>query len=146
MNLAALDLTRELRSFVLLLPLWLLFTTLICWRSGYLALRARYPPQDDRLKQRFSSVSGKLGAMPINNALNVGVGARGLHLTLFILFRLTAPPGMACIPWEDLECTRVPHRRRKHEGSHYDFEVRSMGLKFSLAGPAGVAVAHRLGR
>lgn len=145
MNHSAFNVTRELNSLLLLMSLWPLITTLLCWRSGYLQLRKHHPPVDEPLAQRFSSVSGKLGGVPINNAFHVGLGEQGLHLSLFLLFRLTAPPGLPCIPWEDLLCTRVPRRSRKFWGSHYDFEVRSLSLRFSLAGPAGVAVARRLG-
>jgi hypothetical protein len=79
-----------------------------------------------------------------NNALHVRVGARGLHLAANGLFRPVFRRGIPCIPWRELRLLRSQAEGwvARFQGSK--FEVRALGLGFTLYGKAGIAVERKL--
>jgi len=92
-------------SFV---AMWLAVTFLLSYISGWAFLAGRYRAQQrfaGRYERIGSSQMGPLGPFGgARNALNVGVDAEGLHLKMFVLFRLNCPD--LFVPWRDITVSR----------------------------------------
>ena len=92
-------------AFVLL---WLAVTFLLSYISGWAFLAEHYRagrPYAGRYERIRSSQMGPLGPFGgARNALNVGIDHEGLHLRMFILFRLNCRD--LFIPWRDITVSR----------------------------------------
>ena len=92
-------------AFVLL---WLAVTFLLSYISGWAFLAEHYRaarPYAGRYERIRSSQMGPLGPFGgVRNALNVGIDHEGLHLRMFILFRLNCRD--LFIPWRDITVSR----------------------------------------
>jgi hypothetical protein len=88
--------------------LWLGVTFLLSYISGWAFLAEHYRaarPFTGRYESVRSSQMGPLGPFGgARNALNVGVDPAGLHLRMFILFRLNCRD--LFIPWRDITVSR----------------------------------------
>lgn len=87
---------------------WLAVTYLLSYISGW-AFLARYyravRPFDGRYERIRASQMGPLGPFGgARNALYVGIDPQGLHLRMFILFRINCRD--LFIPWADISVTR----------------------------------------
>jgi hypothetical protein len=124
--------------------MWIAVSTVLAWRAGHFTLLARFPPQPEPLDESFSMVTGKLRGVGYNNALRVGLGARGLHLAASWPVRPIFAMGIPCIPWHEVKL--VPPRAdgwaRALGGA--TFEVPAVGVRVTLYGRAGEAVERRL--
>ncbi len=129
---------------VVLVPgMWLLVGFVLALASGHLALLARFPPDLGPVERRFSFASGTMRWVSFNNALHVALSARGLHLAPGWLFRPLTHRGIPCIPWAEIRCTR-PQPTQGWFARTSRFEIPRIGLKFQLAGGAGLAVEAAL--
>ena len=94
-----------LAAFVLL---WLAVTFLLSYISGWAFLAEHYRaarPYAGRYERIRSSQMGPLGPFGgARNALNVGIDHEGLHLRMFILFRVNCRD--LFIPWRDITVSR----------------------------------------
>jgi hypothetical protein len=92
-------------AFILL---WLAVTFLLSYISGWAFLAEHYraaQPYAGRYERIRSSQMGPLGPFGgARNALNVGIDHEGLHLRMFILFRLNCRD--LFIPWRDITVSR----------------------------------------
>jgi len=92
-------------AFVLL---WLAVTFLLSYISGWAFLAEHYRaarPYAGRYERIRSSQMGPLGPFGgARHALNVGIDHEGLHLRMFILFRLNCRD--LFIPWRDITVSR----------------------------------------
>jgi len=92
-------------AFILL---WLAVTFLLSYISGWAFLAEHYRaarPYAGRYERIRSSQMGPLGPFGgARNALNVGIDHEGLHLRMFILFRLNCRD--LFIPWRDITVSR----------------------------------------
>lgn len=129
---------------LLFVTLWIVVTTLLALMAGHMALLARYPPVEEDADEKFGFASGRMRWVSFNNALHVRVGARGLHLAANGLFRPVFRRGIPCIPWRELRLLRSQAEGwvARFQGSK--FEVRALGLGFTLYGKAGIAVERKL--
>jgi len=88
--------------------LWLGVTFLLSYISGWAFLAEHYRaarPYAGRYERIRSSQMGPLGPFGgARNALNVGIDSEGLHLRMFILFRLNCRD--LFIPWRDITVSR----------------------------------------
>jgi hypothetical protein len=88
--------------------LWLGVTFLLSYVSGWAFLAEHYRaarPYAGRYERIRSSQMGPLGPFGgARNALNVGIDHEGLHLRMFILFRLNCRD--LFIPWRDVTVNR----------------------------------------
>jgi hypothetical protein len=93
---------------LLFVAMWLAVTFLLSYISGWAFLAERY-----RAKQRFagryerirSSQMGRLGPFgSARNALYAGVDDAGLHLRMFVLFRVNCPD--LFVPWREITVSR----------------------------------------
>lgn len=125
--------------------MWLITTTLLSWICGHQALLARYPPLDEPMEESFGWASGYMRSVNFRSALYVGLGQRGLHLAPNGLFRPPFFRGIPCVPWEELRCTRAPTSGLLGFFRGAQFEVLALGLRFTLLGESGRALARRLG-
>jgi hypothetical protein len=123
---------------------WLVFTTILGLLAGHWALLARFPPADEQPEQAFGFASGRLRWVSYNNALHVGIGARGLHLAANGLFRSPLRRGIPCIPWSGLRLLRSQAEGWVALFRGSKFEVPALGLGFTLYGRAGLAVERKL--
>jgi hypothetical protein len=77
-------------------------------QAGWGRLAETYKSQAASTPMQWRFVSARMGrgssVMPYRAALNIGVEAEGLHLSLFPLFRLGALP--LFIPWEDVSVSQ----------------------------------------
>jgi hypothetical protein len=123
---------------------WIAATSLVALAAGHFILLARFPPCRDSIAERFQFVSGRVRWANLNNGLFVGIGARALHLGPSWPFRPLFRRGVPCIPWSEIRLVRpgAPGVLEYVRGPL--FEIRSVGLRFSLRGRAGEAVAKRL--
>lgn len=124
--------------------LWIAATTLLAWIAGHFRLLARFPPQPERLEESFSMASGKIRGVGYNNALHVGIGARGLHLAASWLFRPLFARGIPCIPWHEVRLVRARPEGWSRAFRGATFEVPAVGLRVTLYGRAADAVEGRL--
>jgi hypothetical protein len=121
----------------------LFISTLLGLISGHMMLLARFPPFEERIQKRFFA-SGSMRGVTYNNALRVALGSRGLHLAPAWPFRPISHPGIPCIPWRELRCTRSQEERAGWFSRGSRFEIPRVGLRFQLAGKAGRAVETAL--
>lgn len=125
--------------------MWPLTLTLLSRLCGHQTLLARYPPLDEPMDESFGWASGHMRGVSFRSALYVGLGQRGLHLAPNGMFRPPFSRGIPCIPWEELRCIRAPTSGLLGFFRGSQFEVVSLGLRFTLLGAAGRALAQRLG-
>jgi hypothetical protein len=109
-----------------------------------MALLARFPPVDEEPDEAFSFASGRMRWVSYNNALLVRVGARGLHLAPNAFFRPPFRRGIPCVPWGELRLLRSQAEGWVARFRGSKFEVRTLGLGFTLYGRAGIAVERKL--
>ncbi len=83
---------------VLFTGIWCFVCFVLAHVGGWSALAARYRATTPPDGIRHSMVRGAVGAVEYNGALNVSVGAAGLHLSVFRLLKLAHPD--LFIPWE----------------------------------------------
>lgn len=122
--------------------IWFAVCTLIAWLTGHPRLLDRFPPVDEPLSYSSSWASGRgPNGTKANGALTVGVGLRGLHLAPNAIFR---PPwwwGIPCVPWHEI----VYEGERPYVWSKgHALFIPSLGIRWTLSGPAGEAVAEAL--
>ena len=90
------------------LGIWLGVTFLLSYISGWAFLAEHYRaarPYAGRYERIRSSQMGPLGPFGgARNAVNVGIEPEGLHLRMFILFRINCRD--LFIPWRDITVTR----------------------------------------
>jgi hypothetical protein len=84
--------------------MWLVVTFLLSYTTGWASLtrvyRATQPFHGERWTP-FHAQLGNLGPLgSFGNSLNIGANGEGLHLSVFILFRVNCPP--LFIPWIDV--------------------------------------------
>jgi hypothetical protein len=139
-------------SFILLFAgLWIGVTFLLSYLSGWAFLAEHYRaarPFAGRYERVSSSQMGPLGPLGGGrNALYAGVDPDGLHLRMFILFRVNCRD--LCIPWPEIAVTRG----RAYFSDYIEFHFRrapKIGVRIygkageaikTLAGPAWPAEA-----
>lgn len=95
-------------AILFLAGIWLAVTFLLSYLSGWAFLARHYRaarPYAGRYERVRSSQMGPLGPFGgARNALNLGVDSQGLHLRMFILFRLNCRD--LFIPWPETTVTR----------------------------------------
>lgn len=123
---------------------WLLSSTIVAWMMGLRALLARYPPVNEPVEDSFHFASGTLHWVTLNNALYVGIGPRGVHLSPTWFFRSPFYRDIPCIPWSELRCLRFQDGGFIGWAKGSMFEVVSLHLRFSVRGKAGLAVEQKL--
>src|SRR4030081_2278907 len=141
-------------SFVLAaVGIWLCVTLLLSYISGWAFLAKHYraaQPFAGRYERIRSSQMGPLGPFGgARNALYVGVDPRGLHLRMFILFRLNCRD--LFMPWTDITVTRgksffmdfVEFHFRQAPRIHVRIYGKAGEVIKALAGPAWPAEAPR---
>jgi len=131
-------------SPLLLAVAWLAFTGVLAAMAGHGALLARFPPIDEEPEAAFRFASGRMRWVNYNNALHVRLGARGLHLAPNAVFRPVFRRGIPCIPWSELRLLRSQAEGWVARFRGSKFEVRALGLGFTLYGRAGIAVERKL--
>lgn len=125
--------------------MWILVMTVLGWIGGHMALLGRFPPVDEPREPTFRWTSGAMRAgVSYNNALYVGLGARGLHLAPIALFRPVFRRGIPCIPWQEIRLVRPQPAGIAAWFKGSKFEIPAVGVRFALAGAAGRAVERRL--
>jgi hypothetical protein len=124
--------------------MWLVVTTLLGLLAGHMALLARFPPVEEEPEETFSFASGVMRWVSFNNVLHVGIGAHGLHLAANVLFRPVFRRGIPCVPWREIGLLRSQAEGWVARFRGSKFEVRALGLGFTLYGRAGVAVERKL--
>lgn len=124
--------------------MWILITTVLGWIAGHMALLARYPPAAEPKEETFGWASGSMRGVTFNNALYVGLGARGLHLAPNALFRPIFRRGIPCIPWQEIRLVRPQSGGVARWFMGSKFEIPAVGVRFALSGAAGRAVERRL--
>jgi hypothetical protein len=133
------------------LGIWLGVTFLLSYISGWAFLAEHYRaarPFAGRYERIRSSQMGPLGPFGgARNAVNVGIDPEGLHLRMFILFRINCRD--LFIPWRDI----MVSRGRSYFMDYVEFHFRQapkIGLRIygkagevirALAGPAWPAEA-----
>ena len=144
---------RPLAVLLMFAGVWLAITYLLSYISGWAFLAKHYRaarPFAGRYERIRSSQMGPLGPFGgARNALNVGVDEEGLHLRMFILFRLNCRD--LFIPWRDITVSRG----KSFFADFVDFHFRQtpkVGVRIygkagevirALAGPAWPAAAPR---
>jgi len=126
--------------------LWVGVTFLLSYISGWAFLAEHYragQPYTGRYVRVRSSQMGPLGPFGgARNALNVGVNPEGLHLRMFILFRINCRD--LFIPWRDITVSRGKSYFQDYVEFHFRQAPR-IGLRIfgktaeviqALAGPA----------
>jgi hypothetical protein len=129
---------------LLFVAMWIAVTTILGVLAGHMALLARFPPVEEEEDEAFSFASGRMRWVSYNNALHVGIGENGLHLAANRLFRPLFRHGIPCIPWRELRVLRSQAEGWVARFRGSKFEVRALGLGFTLYGRAGVAVERKL--
>jgi hypothetical protein len=128
------------------LGIWLVVTFLLSYISGWAFLAEHYRaarPYAGRYERIRSSQMGPLGPFGgARNAVNLGIDPEGLHLRMFILFRINCRD--LFIPWRDITVSRG----RSYFMDYVEFHFRQapkIGLRIygkagavirALAGPA----------
>jgi hypothetical protein len=126
--------------------IWLVVTFLLSYISGWAFLAEHYRaalPFTGRYERIRSSQMGPLGPFGgARNAVNVGIDPEGLHLRMFILFRINCRD--LFIPWRDITVSRG----RAYFVDYVEFHFRQapkIGLRIygkagevirAIAGPA----------
>ena len=131
--------------------LWLAVTFLLSYLSGWVFLAEHYramQPFAGRFERVRASQMGPLGPFGgARNALNVGIDPAGLHLRMFILFRLNCRD--LFIPWAEITVSRGRYFFADYVDFHFrqapKIPVRIYGkagdVMQALAGPAWPAEA-----
>jgi hypothetical protein len=124
-------------AIVLAFPaMWLAVTFLLSYISGWAFLAEHYRsrrPFMGRYERIRSSQMGPLGPFGgARNALNVGIDPHGLHLRMFILFRLNCRD--LFIPWREITVSRGK-----------SFFVDFIEFHFSQAPKIGVRIYGKAG-
>jgi hypothetical protein len=141
-------------SFVLFfIAVWLAVTFLLSYISGWAFLARQYRaalPFAGRYERMRSSQMGPLGPFGgARNALYVGIDPQGLHLRMFILFRVNCRD--LCIPWPEITVTRGKSFFTDYVEFHFR-QAPKIGLRIfgkagevikTLAGPAWPAEPPR---
>lgn len=128
-------------SFVLI---WLGVTYLLSYLSGWVFVAEHYraaQPFAGRYQRIRSSQMGPLGPLGgARNALNVGVDEQGLHLRMFVLFRLNCRD--LFIPWTDITVTRG----RAYFQEYVDFQFsKTPKIRVRIYGKAGEVIQAMAG-
>ncbi len=123
--------------------MWLFISTLLALIAGHMMLLRRFPPMDEPIQEKFFT-SGSMRGVSYRGVLRVAVGRRGLHLAPSWPFRPITHPGVPCIPWPELRCTRAQRERGGWISRASRFEIPRVGLRFQLVGKAGRAVEAAL--
>jgi hypothetical protein len=87
--------------------LWLGVTTLLHHLAGWGRLMDRFPDREDRLIERVSMTSGRLGAFPAinyNNCLTLDVCDGGLRVSVLRLVGMFSRPFL--VPWNRIRVAR----------------------------------------
>ena len=132
-------------AFVLFfILLWLGVTVLLSYLSGWAFLARHYRavlPYAGRYQRIRSSQMGPLGPLGgARNAVNVGVDAQGLHLRMFILFRLNCRDLL--IPWPEITVTRGKFWFANYVEFHFR-QAPKIGLR--IYGKAGEVIQAMAG-
>ena len=119
--------------------LWLAVMVLISYTSGW-AILARYyravRPYAGRYERVRSSQMGPLGMFGgARNALNLGVDPQGLHLRMFILFRVNCRD--LFFPWSDITVSRGKSFFMEYVEFHFRLAPR---IPLRIYGPPGQAI------
>lgn len=84
--------------------MWLGVTIILSYTSGWASLAKIYRASKSFHGARWTPIHAQLGEAGLlgsfGNSLNIGANAEGLHLSVFILFRVNCPA--LFIPWEDV--------------------------------------------
>ena len=89
---------------IFFLVLWLLLNLIISRLTGWARMAAHYPVIGAFTGKiwRFQTITTRRG-MGYKGSANVGADSRGLHLSLFFIFRFGHPP--LFVPWRDITIT-----------------------------------------
>ena len=126
------DNSLVLGGFLLFLAVWWIVLNLVSRMTGWSKLSAYYRANDvfDGQTWRFQSVSMRMGG-GYNNSVTVRAGPRGLHLSLFFLFRPGHPPLFA--RWGEILVTQ-----KKRLG------MKRVELRFQRAADIPLIITARL--
>jgi hypothetical protein len=120
---------------------WLVVSAILAYMSGWAGLAERFLATEPATGERFSFVSGSMGAgffrVSYGNCLFVAVGATGLHLSILFLFRLCSPP--LFIPWSAVASVE---EKRFLLFRSVVVHVRDHWGTITLRGPVGEAIRH----
>jgi len=124
---------------------WSVVLSLIARLSGWSLLAEYYEAADayDGPRRRFQSISmERLKFVPSNygGVVEFGADARGLHISLFILFRPFHPP--LVIPWSDL---KVETRQVLMWTQAVLIAARAPEVKIMVPGPTAQWIAMQSG-
>jgi hypothetical protein len=133
--------------------IWLVVTFLLSYISGWVYLARHYRaarPFAGRFERIRASQMGPLGPFGgARNALYLGIDPHGLHLRMFILFRVNCRDMF--VPWSEITVTRGRSFFRDYLEFHFRREPK-IGVRIfghagdvikALAGPAWPAEAPR---
>ena len=89
---------------IFFLLFWLLFNFIVSRLTGWAQMAAHYRNAGGLPEKvwRFQTIGTRWG-MGYKGSANVGADSRGLHLSLFFIFRLGHPP--LFVPWRDITIT-----------------------------------------
>jgi hypothetical protein len=144
---------QPLLPILFFVGMWLAVTFLLSYISGWAFLARHYRaarPFAGRYERIRSSQMGPLGPFGgARNALYVGVDPQGLHLRMFILFRLNCRD--LFMPWIDVTVTRgrsffmdfVEFQFRQAPRIHVRIYGKAGEVIKAIAGPAWPAEAPR---
>jgi hypothetical protein len=124
--------------------LWIVVTTLLAFLAGHMTLLASFPPVDERAEETFRFASGRMRWVSFNNALHVGIGARGLHLAASWLFRPLFRRKIPCIPWREIRLVRSQPQGVSALFIGSKFEIPAVTLRFTLYGKPGRTIERKL--
>ena len=98
----------QFAAVLFLVGIWLAVTFLLSYISGWAIVAEHYragQPYAGRYERIRFTQMGPLGPFGgARNAVSVGADPQGLHLRMFILFRINCRD--LCIPWRDITVTR----------------------------------------
>lgn len=82
---------------LLFIGMWCAICLLLSATGGWRRLAANYSAQGQPKGQRYSYQSGQVGLVSYSNILTIYTSPEGLHLSVWLIFRLGHPP--LFIPW-----------------------------------------------
>ena len=108
---------------VILVTFWLTILALLSYVSGWRKLAAGYTCKEPFIGTTWRFQSAEMRWLGIRNCLILGADARGLYMSMMLLFRFWHPPLL--IPW-----TAINSRTKK--------KLFSEGVEFTLGPAPGV--------
>jgi len=113
--------------------LWILLNFIISRLTGWARMAAHYHKAGGFTGKvwRFQTITTRRG-MGYRGSTNVGADSRGLHLSLFFLFRFGHPP--LFVPWRDITITEKQI-----------FRSKALELRFRKTGDLPVRIFAELG-